>query len=81
MKDQLIPNGDTEKQNQLMKDVDADDADASDLLDAIGRDSAELHHNSLTAAPPKTSATRARVARVASSGSASCGKNPCSMIS
>ena len=41
MKDELIPNGDTEKQNQLMKDVDADDADASDLLDAIGRDSAE----------------------------------------
>ena len=41
MKDELIPNGDTEKQNQVIKDVDADDAEASDLLDAIGRDSVE----------------------------------------
>jgi RNA polymerase primary sigma factor len=41
MHDELISSGDTEHQHQLPKDVDADDAEASGLLDAIGRDSAE----------------------------------------
>lgn len=41
MNDELIPNGDTENHDPVTKDVDADDAEASDLLDVIGRDSAE----------------------------------------
>ena len=41
----------------------------------------ELHHNSLTAAPPNISAMRARVARLVSSGNASGAKKPCSTIS
>ncbi|HXX75165.1 MAG TPA: sigma-70 family RNA polymerase sigma factor [Nitrospiraceae bacterium] len=41
MDDELISNGDTENQHQVPKDVDADDAEASDLLDVIERDSAE----------------------------------------
>src|SRR5215471_13766396 len=41
MDDQLISNGDIEKLEQVVNDVDADEAGASDLLDAIGRDSAE----------------------------------------
>src|SRR5574341_1479037 len=41
MKDELIPNGDTENQDPVTKDLDADDAEASDLLDVIGRDSVD----------------------------------------
>lgn len=41
MKDELIPNGDTENQDPVTKDLDADDAVASDLLDVIGRDSVD----------------------------------------
>jgi len=41
MDDQLISNGDAETLEQVVNDVDADEAEASDLLDAIGRDSAE----------------------------------------
>ena len=41
MKDELIPNGDTENQDPVTKDLDADDAEASDLLDVIRRDSVD----------------------------------------
>jgi RNA polymerase primary sigma factor len=41
MKDELIPNGDNENQDPVTKDLDADDAVASDLLDVIGRDSVD----------------------------------------
>lgn len=41
MDDELLSNGDAENQHEVQKDVDADDAEASDLLDVIGRDSAE----------------------------------------
>ncbi len=41
MNNELLPNGDTENQESAAKDVDADDAEASDLLDVIGRDSAD----------------------------------------
>jgi RNA polymerase primary sigma factor len=41
MRDELIPKGDNENQDQVTKDLDADDAEASDLLDVIGRNSAE----------------------------------------
>lgn len=41
MDDDLLSNGDAENQHEVQKDVDADDAVASDLLDVIGRDSAE----------------------------------------
>src|SRR5262245_45736386 len=39
------------------------------------------HHTSLIGVPPNTSATRARVPRLVSSGSASIEKNPCPIIS
>lgn len=41
MKDELIPNGDNENQYPVTRDLDADDAVASDLLDVIGRDSVD----------------------------------------
>ena len=50
------------------------------FLAALARELAE-EGNILMTAPPRTSATRARVARVTPSGSVPGGKKPCSMIS
>ena len=41
MKRNLFPSPDPEEPVTLAKDVDADDPEASDLLDAISRDSSE----------------------------------------
>ncbi|HEY7533864.1 MAG TPA: hypothetical protein VH681_13905, partial [Nitrospiraceae bacterium] len=51
MRDELIPNGDTETQEVVSKDVDADDPEASDLLDVIGRDSADATREEERPAP------------------------------
>jgi RNA polymerase primary sigma factor len=51
MRDELIPNGDAETQEVVSKDVDADDPEASDLLDVIGRDSADATREEERPAP------------------------------
>ncbi len=45
MKENIFPTPEPEELVTIAKDVDADDPEASDLLDVIGRDTSEEEHN------------------------------------
>jgi RNA polymerase primary sigma factor len=57
MKENLFPTPESEELVELAKDVDADDPEASDLLDVIGRDTSDEEHPE----EPKKTVTRTAV--------------------